>query len=235
MKKNRISFYIRIFIPFFCLVFLTIPITLPGCGRSGQSQLVDQLDKMNKKIDALSEENDELKERLIQQEQEVVQSFETTPAKDKTWHYITLFPDGSGDFQTITEALERIQPGGIIYLNPGMYYPDTNLEIAKPLNLVGSGSDRTYIIYNQEPNIIEYTGEGLFTVSDIALQRDGSEWGDVIWIKNGNINISNCYIKGATHFEKEEEGSVGGGMGILIWNSTEGTIENCTIEGNSRT
>jgi parallel beta-helix repeat protein len=188
---------------------------------------------MNKKIDEISAENDELKERLAQQQLKEEQAVETGPTEEKIWHYINLFPDGSGDFSTIEEALEKIQPGGTINLNPGTYYPDSNLKISKPLYIIGSGMDITYIIYNKEPNIIEYTGTGLLKISQISLQREGLEWGDVIWIKSGSISISDCSISGATHFEKEEEGQVGGGMGILIWGDTKGIIENCTIENNS--
>ena len=233
MTKNKIHYCTRIIlVSSFCLIFLSLSVSIVACGQVSQSQVMDQLDEMNRKINELSSENTELKEKLAQQGQETVRATETEPPDEEAWYYINLFPDNSGDVETLEEAIEKIQPGGTIYLNPGMYYPEKNLDISKPLSLIGSGTDKTYLIYNSEPNIIEYTGEGLLSISDLALQRDGSEWGDVIWIKSGRVNITNCAISGATHFEKEE-GSVGGGMGILIWGETAGSIKGCTIENNS--
>gem|GEM_PF-6850161 len=204
-----------------------------SCSREDQSQLLIQLGEMNNKIDNLMQENEELKKQMALQETKEEDNQEAIE-ESAAWYYIEMSQDGTGDVATLEEAVEKIEPGGTIYLNPGTYDLVTNLATDKTLRLIGNGLEETYIIYHRSPNIIEYTGKGLLTVSGISFKRDGSEWGDVIWIKSGQVHISDCSLSGATHFEKEEKGSVGGGMGILLWgDETSGIIQDCVISDNS--
>jgi len=121
-------------------------------------------------------------------------------------------------WDTITEGLNDVENGGVIYVFNGQYDP---IEIEKSIALYGESRENV-LISGGKPGIkIRYNNVSLsgFNVSsgttgfDVSVKYDENH--------TSNVAIENCNIYGNSN------------VGILLNESNYCSIENCTIKGSS--
>jgi parallel beta-helix repeat protein len=135
---------------------------------------------------------------------------------------IYLKADGSGDYPTLEKAVQHIAEGGTITLGAGTYRLSQPLEINKPISLIGAGMDQTIVVTTTEYYVISFNGEGSFVLQGLTAQLVGGGKANVVQIKNGDINFSDCRFTG--------DGN--NGPGLLVLANAKGTVKNCESINN---
>ncbi|GIW43867.1 MAG: hypothetical protein KatS3mg077_1149 [Candidatus Binatia bacterium] len=141
---------------------------------------------------------------------------------------VVVAPDGSGDFRSLEEAVQRSEPGTTLFLKAGSHRLAYPLVIDKPLTLNGEGIESTYIVCGVEECVVQYSGNGLFSASDIAFVHEGTSWGEVVRASNGEVSFIRCRFTGAVSIE----GGQRGGSGLWLYGTTRGRVANCEATGN---
>ena len=111
------------------------------------------------------------------------------PIIDKVYvddNYDTTTPGwGVTHFDNIQDALESVADSGTIYVNSGIY--NENLEIDKPVNLVGEEKETTYIIGDATGDVIKILDE--VTITGFTIKNSGSAQNDAGIKIHTQINI----------------------------------------------
>jgi parallel beta-helix repeat protein len=141
-------------------------------------------------------------------------------------HTVQVSPDGRGDYPNIASAIRGVPAGSVIELQPGTYKLESTLIITKPIRLIGSGMDETYII-SIEGDVAEFNGDGPFIVEDITFRNEGVVSADIVSVNAGEIAFLRCrFIGGMSE-------TIGiSGAGLAIRGKTAGTVRNCQIVQN---
>ena len=137
---------------------------------------------------------------------------------------IRLFPDGSGDYASLIQAVENAPVGASIILATGTYELTDFLDIEKSLTITGAGMDQTVITTIIGEDAIGFYGPGTFTLSDLTIQYAGTSPSDVFLVDNGTVFISNCRFTGGV--EDTGDAAIGYGVGLFIQGTSDGIIRN---------
>ncbi len=143
---------------------------------------------------------------------------------------IFVAEDGSGDYPALEQALAAARPGATITLGPGSHRLIRALEIGKSIKLVGAGMDKTEILSGAPGYLLSFTGSGSFAAEGITFQHDGTQMADVVVIKSGSVDLTNCRFTGAVYEEGE-----GNRAGLRFRGAARGTVENCVASDNDNT
>ena len=143
--------------------------------------------------------------------------------------YIFMDAKGTGDYETLEEAITNAGDGSTIILDSGTYDLAEFLEINKSINLIGTGPDKTIITGEKGDSVIYFNSEGRFFAEGIAFLREGKVPGDIIGIEKGNASFNNCLFSGGKPDPDEENW----GAGLYYYNMATGTVSNCVSESNS--
>jgi len=136
--------------------------------------------------------------------------------------------DGSGDYPGLEEALAAVPPESTILLDPGTYRLKHKLEIDKTISLRGAGMDQTIVVGDDATYVIRFTGPGTFTLQGITLRYEGTPWANVVSVKDGDIDFSDCSFTGGIYDDNENKG----GAGLFTSGNTSGEIADCRSEDN---
>jgi parallel beta-helix repeat protein len=150
-----------------------------------------------------------------------------TPIAETASSSIHLKPDGSGDYATLEEAILAASSGQTIFLEAGIYHLATPLDISKPVSLIGAGMDETEIVSRAEGYVVWFSGEGPFTVEDVAFRHEGRAAADVAIAEGGEIAFTRCLFEGAVLVEGQRETA-----GLRLQGSTTGVVRDCVARGN---
>lgn len=155
-------------------------------------------------------------------------------------------PDGSnGASKTISEALEKAEPGDRIVVHPGLY--QEQLEIDSSIEIVGVGPREGVILAgiceidaNSTDRIVL---QGCSLRGDSLSLDEDEDMEAAVVVEDGELVLENCSIdleKGAGVYV-EGPGRLtmrschvhtNGGLGVVIADEGKGTIEDCQIIGN---
>ena len=168
-----------------------------------------------------------------------VQATETTSLEeakaDKTQTYV-VSQDGTGDYQSIQEAVNASKSGDTILIHPGVYYESVKIY-GKMLNLQGTEKESCIIQYDgndyENPPLDMASG----TVSNLTIQA-----------LTMDTEISEGRQAYAVHIDKEQYGSkdtvfrncriiseTSACFGIGLWGDQHIYIEDCEIVSKSYT
>jgi len=161
----------------------------------------------------------------------VVTGFGFLPAVAAT---LTVYPDGSGDYPTIQDAVDAAAAGDTVFLKAGVYETGGKLDtlsepmsnrvfIAKKLSLVGEDREKTIIKGAHASSPADSYGLGL-----------GPDAVRCIGIKASDVVISNLTVTGgATHVPVANDNSDGNGGGIYSPDGYTGIqVVDCIISNN---
>ncbi len=152
---------------------------------------------------------------------------------------------GSGDYKTISEAINNAQPGTRILIRPGLY--QESLIVNKSLKLIGDGPKAQILIQNADSNCIVLQTDiaeirGL-TLLGIAGQKNKKFF--AVDILQGSPVLADCDITSdslaciAIHGTSANpiiqkcqvhDGKTGG---IYIYDNAQATLEDCDVFGNT--
>ena len=141
-----------------------------------------------------------------------------------------------GTYRTINEAIDAVQPGGLIYIKPGTYREKLRITKAN-LSLIGESPANT-IIYGYESDYggiggnilveVDLPETGYFTAENITFYNKGAEWNKT-W---GNVerrsvtlatkNVHQGYLKNCIFLGQQD---------TMYLRSGRQYFEDCYIEG----
>ena len=165
-----------------------------------------------------------------------------------------LIDSGEGSYRSIQEQIDSAEPNSTVSLNGSTYYCDYLINVNKTLTIDGNGStlifdgsDKNYtspfFYINHTSNVvlknikfvdgncffggaISWDGDngiisGCEFISNLA-RRDMAIGGAILMLGNNCSVINSTFINNQAH----EYG------GAIVWNGTDGTIDNCRFMGN---
>jgi hypothetical protein len=109
---------------------------------------------------------------------------------------VTVDPEGGGDFRSIKQALQAVEPGATVHVRPGVY--EDKLEISTPVSIVGDGPVGEIVIRGTQwiPVLIEgreTTLRGLTVLCEKPYARDDPDaLAASVWIEEGNVILEDC-------------------------------------------
>ena len=118
-----------------------------------------------------------------------------SPAGTRGRGTIVVNATGGGDYATIQEALDASNDLDTIYVEPGTYYE--NPVIARAIDLIGSGRDRTYIV-SDASDVITIRSDGVFVKSFNITSNNSNSEGAGILIDN----VDDCRLENNTIYNK---------------------------------
>jgi parallel beta-helix repeat protein len=141
---------------------------------------------------------------------------------------LVVAADGSGDFRSVEEALQKAQPGATLYLKAGTHRLAHPLALDKPLTLIGEGMETTRIVCDGEGYVVSFSGDGLFSASDLAFVHEGDRWARVVMADKGEVSFIRCRFTGGVRDEANQRG----GNGLWLYGTVRGHVEACQATGN---
>ncbi|MFO8077219.1 MAG: NosD domain-containing protein [Thermoplasmatota archaeon] len=126
--------------------------------------------------------------------------------------------DGSGDYLTITAAVQAAQQGDTILVREGVY-EETEILIDKTITLTGETISSTIIQGDETKTILTIQADNVIT-STLTVSNGGDWGGENIAVFADNVLISETNIQN------------GNGTGISIHNATGSIIENNVFTAN---
>ena len=138
-----------------------------------------------------------------------------TPTRPTGPTTVWLEADGSGDYATIQEAIDAVEPGSTLVLGEGTFRPSRNLSIAKPISILGAGINLTTI----EGSLAVFKGSGPFAVEDITFNfdYDPDDCCGGVEVEDGEFVFRRC------RFTR-------GWAGIRIGGGSIGIVEDCEAD-----
>jgi F-box protein 11 len=145
-----------------------------------------------------------------------------------------------GDFTTISEAIEKSEPGTIIIVQPGFY--QEGLVIDKPLEIIGEGEPGEVVVQASGKNVIKFKTT-MGRVTNLTLrQAGGGEW-YAVDIAQGRLELEDCDItsqsracvaihNGADPRLRRNRIHDGKASGVLVYENGLGTVEDNDIFSN---
>lgn len=143
--------------------------------------------------------------------------------------YIYIDAKGTGDYETLEDAIINASEGSTVILDSGTYNLAEFLEIDKSINLIGTGPDKTVITGEIGGSVIYINSEVRFFAEGIAFSRKGKVPGDIIDIEKGDASFNNCLFSGGKPNPEEDNW----GIGLYYYYMATGTVSNCVAESNS--
>ena len=99
--------------------------------------------------------------------------------------------DGKGDYSSIHEAVDSASDNDTIFVSKGIYFE--NINITKPLELIGEDKDTTIIDGNGSSVVIDISADYV-KISGFTITNSGSVPADGIKIGSSYDTISDCNI-----------------------------------------
>jgi len=125
---------------------------------------------------------------------------------------LAINADGSGDLDSLAEAVAYAAPGSTIELSAGEFVLPDTLVIEKPLAINGAGMDQTTIMAHGAEAGLQYGGDGLLSIADLTIKHAGDAAADLLGVFSGEVELSGCRLQGASISPR---GLYGAGLFIL--------------------
>ena len=143
--------------------------------------------------------------------------------------------NGQKPLATLARAVAAAKEGATIRLAAGEHRLASPLEITQSLTLIGPGPERCRITCDGQGYVVKFSGSGRFTAEGIRFEHVGGRPAHVIWIRGGEIELTDCHGVGAV--EDANNTRRLGGCGLVASGSVRGVrgiVRNCLFEWNAR-
>jgi parallel beta-helix repeat protein len=125
-------------------------------------------------------------------------------------------------------SIQFAPAGTTLHLDPGIYIINQQLDLVKPIQMVGAGIDQTHVILQGTGITFRGNDIGIFSMSGIDIRYDGDKAADVIVVENGAIEFADCRIAGGN----QDVSTLAGGRGLVLQGKSSGKISRCEITNN---
>jgi parallel beta-helix repeat protein len=129
--------------------------------------------------------------------------------------------------RSLDKAVQQASPGAELWLVAGTYRLSQPLQIEKAISLIGAGMDQTRVICAAEDCVVRFVGEGRFVARDLTFAHEGELQAHVVEVAAGVVDLQGCCFTGGVGASK-----AGGGTGLYVHGTTQGTIARCEAVGN---
>ncbi|MDX2004311.1 MAG: right-handed parallel beta-helix repeat-containing protein [Meiothermus sp.] len=129
----------------------------------------------------------------------------------------------------LTSILARAPEGSTVTLAAGEYRVGRGLLVSGTVTVRGQGRARTLITASTGDYVLRYAGRGRLRLQGLTLAYNGTGASDVAQVTRGELELSDCAVRGGRTRPQEPELGVGvfaSGMGKL-------TVRGCQITGNA--
>jgi parallel beta-helix repeat protein len=112
---------------------------------------------------------------------------------------ITVALDGSGDFSSIQEAVDRAGKGDTVLIKAGTYAQDVTIHSKEKLRIVGAGVDKAVLLGQGTMVGVLHVGKWPYGATDIEISglTINEHGGHALGIFNGNhITLRQVHVKG---------------------------------------
>ncbi len=129
----------------------------------------------------------------------------------------------------VETALER---GGKVQLLEGVYILDRTFSLTDNLEIVGAGCNKSYLIFNKEGAVLEYSGEGHLSLANLTVARVGGFAGPVIQADSGLLDFKNVWVMGGVNQIPTNSSAAIDGNGLELSGEAQATIQNSEFVAN---
>jgi len=140
-----------------------------------------------------------------------------------------------GDFTTISDAVQCVQPGTIILVRPGIY--EESVTMYEPLAVIGDGSQHSIIINGN----LSVRGQGQTLVKGLSIHCPSKtfdpHYQHALLILDGKVTVEDCDISGGNDFTVYAVGAIiqrcrvhEGRQAVYLMNSS---MIDCEVFNNS--
>lgn len=130
--------------------------------------------------------------------------------------------DGTGDFTSIQEAVDRAQKGDTVFIKPGVYAQDLTIHSKEGIKVVGAGADHVTLVGHSEYVGVLHIGKWPYGATNIEISgvTVHDHGGHAVGIFNATgVTLRHLHVKG-----------------LLFSQQVKGLrIENCVIGGSETT
>ena len=144
---------------------------------------------------------------------------------------VMVHPDGSGDYATIQDAVNRLADGSGILLDEGMYLLPETVNFSRTISLIGVGKNKTIIHSTAAGAGFKFEGEGVFSAEGITFEHGGDESASVLILNAAQASISDCRLSGA----RQNEGEDGDFASMVLSGDTLAEVKQSELSSNSVT
>ena len=154
---------------------------------------------------------------------------------------LRVLQDGSGDFESIQEAMRAAEPGDTVRVGPGVY--EEHVELASGTTLEGAGPNKTIIRCGIDEVVSAFWLDNPVKVQGLTIEYTGSEGASCLEVTHSGIEIQNVQATGATYFGVGFQNAQGAVVASVIHSNKGGvsigydstvTIEGSIISNNDR-
>ncbi|MDQ4123883.1 MAG: pectinesterase family protein [Acidobacteriota bacterium] len=157
---------------------------------------------------------------------------------------LVVSADNTGDFTSISEAINAAANGAQILVRPGLY--EESLTINKQIEIVGDGAVRDIIVRSRNESCLSMQADRA-AVRNLTLQCAAGKSGEQVFgvdIQSGELTLQDCEItsdslaciavRGENTNPSIQNCRIGNGAdgGIYFFDSAGGTVDRCEILRN---
>ena len=151
---------------------------------------------------------------------------------------ITVTPDGSGDYQSIQDAVDAAEAGDTIRVHGGEY--NENVILNKSLTMIGNGSEATILVGNGSGVGIYFSGLSAVTIEDMGFKdyEHGIHLYESTDSTISHVSAMNCTGNGIYVQQMSNSNVIVGNtadsnfIGIKVYNSHYNHIINNSVSEN---
>jgi F-box protein 11 len=154
---------------------------------------------------------------------------------------VIVDPLHRGNFATLKQAIEQVDPGTRVIVRPGLYRE--GLIIVKPLEIIGDGEPGEVVIQVSDRNVILFQTT-MGRIVNLTLRQMGEEKHYAVDIAQGRLELEDCDITsqslsciaihdGADPRIRRNRIHDGKQVGVFVYDGGIGTLEDNDIFGNT--
>ena len=128
----------------------------------------------------------------------------------------------------LTSILARAPEGGTVTLAAGEYKVGRGLLVSNTITVRGQGRSQTLITASAGDYVLRYAGRGKLRLQGVTLAYNGTGASDVVQVTRGELELSDCTVRGGRSRPQEPEL----GVGVFASNMGKLTMRGCQITGN---
>ncbi len=124
----------------------------------------------------------------------------------------------------LAARLATADPAVEIELEPGDYRLSTSLTLNTPLRLKGAGMFQTRLVGAAHGPLLVLAQGG--RLEGLTVERTGTEFGAVVVVEGGRLELKACRFRGAASHEAERQ------AGLILRGRTEAELSECHFDHN---
>ena len=115
-----------------------------------------------------------------------------TSQANQTTDEVVVAQDGSGDYETVLDAVEAAPDGARIVVLPGRYVGA--VELTRPVTIFGDGPNGDIAIWTDDGDGVAVTGRNV-TIENMSIELAARKRNNAVFVRDGSLKLVNCQLK----------------------------------------